>query len=65
MSQNIIHANYNNLNTYGTFEKLFATREYYKDDKDNDKKKTKWIYVVLLFIVMAIIAFYFFKIKSS
>lgn len=65
MSQNIIHANYNNLNTYGTFEKLFATREYYKDDKDNDKKKTKWIYVILLFIVMAIIAFYFFKIKSS
>ena len=58
MSQNIIHANYNNLNTYGTFEKLMATREFYSDKKD--EKKTNWLYFILFFIVIAIVAFYFF-----
>ena len=64
MSQNIIHANYNNLNTYGTFEKLMATREFYSDKKDKkdkkDEKKTNWLYFILFFIVIAIVAFYFF-----
>jgi len=61
MSQNIIHANYNNLNTYGTFEKLMATREFYTDKKDEkEEKKTNWLYFILFFVLIAIVAFYFF-----